>query len=213
MILWRPVGLAEMGLVFDSGMRRFPPRLPEQPIFYPVLAESYAAEIASGWNVRDEPHAGYVLRFELAEAYAAKFDLHVVGASVHRELWIPAAELDETNRHIVGDIRVEQAFFGPHFRGEIPVQGALRGKDARSQIHTISAMAVSSATDLAMEVDTNPRTVFLHYPFWKAAGSARFEITSAHFERCLAALRAAWEMFPRPAPLLEIGTAGYRPRQ
>ena len=53
MILWRPVGLAEMGLVFDSGMRRFPPRLPEQPIFYPVLAESYAAEIARGWNVRD----------------------------------------------------------------------------------------------------------------------------------------------------------------
>jgi len=208
MILWRPVGLAEMGLVFDSGMRRFPPRLPEQPIFYPVLAESYAAEIASGWNVRDEPHAGYVLRFELGEEYAAKFDVHVVGASVHRELWIPAEELDEMNGHIVGDIRVERAFFGRQFRGEVPGQGALRGKYAAAQIRTLSAMALSSTMDLAMEVDANPRAVFLHYSFWKAAGSARFEIESAHFESCLAALRAAWEMFPRPAPLLELATAG-----
>ena len=93
MILWRPVGLAEMGLVFDSGMRQFPPRLPEQPIFYPVLARSYAAEIASGWNVRDASHAGYVLRFDLADDYAARFDVQVVGASVHRDCGFQPAKL------------------------------------------------------------------------------------------------------------------------
>jgi len=32
----------------------FPPRLPEQPIFYPVTNEKYAAEIASKWSTADK---------------------------------------------------------------------------------------------------------------------------------------------------------------
>jgi hypothetical protein len=35
--LWRPVGPEELALVEASGRRAWPPRLPEQPIFYPVL--------------------------------------------------------------------------------------------------------------------------------------------------------------------------------
>jgi hypothetical protein len=35
--LWRPVGPAELDLIRASGMRAFPPRLPEQPIFYPYF--------------------------------------------------------------------------------------------------------------------------------------------------------------------------------
>ncbi|MDJ0699325.1 MAG: hypothetical protein QNJ07_05670 [Woeseiaceae bacterium] len=35
--LYRPVGPAELDLIRDSGWQEFPPRLPEQPIFYPVL--------------------------------------------------------------------------------------------------------------------------------------------------------------------------------
>jgi hypothetical protein len=49
--LWRPVGQAELELIRASGMRAFPPRLPEQPIFYPVLSEEYAVRIARDWNV------------------------------------------------------------------------------------------------------------------------------------------------------------------
>lgn len=41
MILHSPVGIEELALVFDSGMRAFPPRLPEQPIFYPVTNFGY----------------------------------------------------------------------------------------------------------------------------------------------------------------------------
>jgi ADP-ribosylglycohydrolase len=37
--LYRPVGPKELGLIRASGWRAFPPRLPEQPIFYPVLEE------------------------------------------------------------------------------------------------------------------------------------------------------------------------------
>jgi hypothetical protein len=49
--LWRPVGPAELRLINESGMREFPPRLPDQPIFYPQLSEDYAIKIARDWNV------------------------------------------------------------------------------------------------------------------------------------------------------------------
>ena len=42
MILYRPVGLNELRLIYESGLKAFPPRLPEQPIFYPVLNLEYA---------------------------------------------------------------------------------------------------------------------------------------------------------------------------
>jgi hypothetical protein len=203
MILWRPVGLTEMGLVFDSGMRRFPPRLPEQPIFYPVLARSYAADIAGGWNVRDVPHAGYVLKFDLADEYAAGFDVQVVGASVHQELWIPASEVSEVNRQIVGNITVDEAFFGTGFRGETAHWGVLRGKDAIDQIGTLTSMLPESSTDFALEVDGNARAIFLHYPFWTIADRGHLGIEPHALERCLSTLRTVWGLRPRPAALIE----------
>jgi hypothetical protein len=52
-ILWRPVGPKELALIEESDWRRFPPRLPEQPIFYPVCNEEYAIEIAERWNAKE----------------------------------------------------------------------------------------------------------------------------------------------------------------
>ena len=49
--LWRPVGPIELSLIQEAGMRAFPPRLPEQPFFYPVTTENYAVKIARDWNV------------------------------------------------------------------------------------------------------------------------------------------------------------------
>ena len=60
--LYRPVGEKELELIRASGFRAFPPRLPTQPIFYPVLNEEYATQIARDWNVK-ESGAGYVTRF------------------------------------------------------------------------------------------------------------------------------------------------------
>jgi len=57
--LWRPVGPAELELIRVSGWRAFPPRLPDQPICYPVLSEAYAVRIAREWNVTASG-AGYV---------------------------------------------------------------------------------------------------------------------------------------------------------
>ncbi len=62
MILYRPVGTEELKLITGSGYLRFPPRLPEQPIFYPVLNEEYAVEIAAGWNAKFNADRGDMSR-------------------------------------------------------------------------------------------------------------------------------------------------------
>ncbi len=112
MILFRPVGEKELALIAQADYLAFPPRLPEQPIFYPVLTEKYAAEIASKWNVHDENsgNKGYVTRFEVDDAYVSKYEVQTAGASYHRELWVPAEELEEFNRHIIGKIEVTSSF-------------------------------------------------------------------------------------------------------
>jgi hypothetical protein len=50
--LYRPVGPEELELIKQADWSAFPPRLPQQPIFYPVLTEEYATKIARDWNVR-----------------------------------------------------------------------------------------------------------------------------------------------------------------
>lgn len=108
-----------MVLIAESGCRAFPSRLPEQPIFYPVLHEAYACEIAEKWNAKTEDSLGYVTRFEVDDAYAAKFEVHTVGSSLHQELWVPAAELPCFNRHIRGVIEVTRVFRGKGERREL----------------------------------------------------------------------------------------------
>src|SRR5216684_1626460 len=108
-ILYRPVGPKELELIAASGYREFPPRLPEQPIFYPVLNEDYARQIARDWNV-PASGAGYVTRFAVRKEFVARCPIKTVGTSVHQELWIPAEDLAEMNRNIVGLIEVIEEF-------------------------------------------------------------------------------------------------------
>jgi hypothetical protein len=113
--LFRPVGQAEFDLIAASGFARFPPRLPAQPIFYPVLTEAYAVEIACDWNKRDEAsgYAGYILRFRVDTTFVARYPERIAGAARHRELWVPADDLEEFNRHLRGPIEVIGEFHGP----------------------------------------------------------------------------------------------------
>ena len=104
-ILYRPVGPKELALIAASGHREFPPRLPEQPIFYPVLNEEYARQIARDWNMKDSG-AGYVTRFAVRKEFLAKYPPQRAGGTIHRELWIPAEELAAMNQNIVGLIEV-----------------------------------------------------------------------------------------------------------
>jgi len=112
-ILFRPVGSEELELIRQANFTAFPPRLPEQPIFYPVLNEEYAAQIARDWNSKhNADKVGYVTRFSVRNDYLKKYEIQTVGSSIHQEYWIPAEDLDEFNRNIIGPIEVVAEFRG-----------------------------------------------------------------------------------------------------
>jgi len=77
-----------------------------------VLSEEYARQIARDWNVKASG-AGYVTRFAVRKEFTARYPVQIVGGSVHKELWIPAADLPEMNRNIVGLIEVITEFKAP----------------------------------------------------------------------------------------------------
>jgi len=107
--LYRPVGPKELELIAASEWRAFPPRLPEQPIFYPVINEAYAGQIARDWNVK-ESGAGFVTKFEIDADYLCRYREQKVGGAIHTEYWIPAENLEEFNQRIVGKIQVVAEF-------------------------------------------------------------------------------------------------------
>ena len=107
--LYRPVNQAELDLIEQSAWTKFPPRLPEQPIFYPVMNEEYAIQISKDWNV-PAYGSGFVTKFAVKTSYLKKFKVENVGGEIHNELWVPAEELEEFNNNIVGQITVTKEF-------------------------------------------------------------------------------------------------------
>lgn len=107
--LWRPTGPDELELVRATGFRRWPPRLPDQPIFYPVLNEDYAIRIARDWNVAASG-VGYVTRFDVRRSFLDRYDVQQAGGETILEYWIPAEELEQFNDNIVGVIEVVHTF-------------------------------------------------------------------------------------------------------
>jgi hypothetical protein len=100
-----------------SNWKSFPPRLFWQPIFYPVLNQLYAEQIALEWNTKDEfsGYCGIVTGFEINQDYYSNYAVQNVGGDIHNELWIPAKDLDEFNQNIVGEIAIIKVFFGDLF--------------------------------------------------------------------------------------------------
>ncbi len=105
MTLYRPVNQVELDLIQESGMKRFPPRLAQQPIFYPVTNLEYARQITNQWN-KPAYGNGYVVKFQILEEYIKKYPVQNVGGIVHDEYWVPAEELEEFNKNIVGLIEI-----------------------------------------------------------------------------------------------------------
>ena len=107
--LYRPVGAVELKLIEEAGFRSFPPRLPEQPIFYPVTNEAYATQIARDWNAKRDGQ-GYVTRFVVDAAHLSRYERKIVGGREHEEYWIPAEDLDAFNAAIRGPIEIVNRF-------------------------------------------------------------------------------------------------------
>lgn len=103
-IMYRPCNQAELDLVIAADYKKWPPRLPEQPIFYPVTNEQYAIDI-NEWNLA-QFGIGYVTKFAVNKAFVDNYDIKKVGGAHHTEWWIPAEDLDELNADIVGRIEV-----------------------------------------------------------------------------------------------------------
>lgn len=96
-------------MIKASGCRAFPPRLPDQPIFYPVTNHAYATQIAWDWNVKASG-SGFVTRFAVNAEYLFRFPVQTVGGAMHTEFWVPAEQLEEFNANIVGPIEVIEEF-------------------------------------------------------------------------------------------------------
>jgi hypothetical protein len=206
--LFRPVGLHEMSLLWDMEWRGFPPRLPHQPIFYPVKTREYAREIASQWNIKDEPSGfgGFVTEFAVADEYLSKFDPRTVGTINHVEYWIPSEELATFNQQIVQPIRVTEAYFGETFRGYIPDSFGLRGKDAAEQFMMLARTWQYSRMDFICEAALNCKTIYINSWFWAQHDFVRDGLSEDDTRKTIAALQRAWEHnkigIPLPAPLL-----------
>lgn len=110
--LYRPVGAEEVKLIEERRFKEFPPRIPEQSIFYPVTNEAYATQIARDWNTKSGSRRGYVTRFNVQESFLTELERKIVGGREHEEYWIPAERLDEFNKSIVGLIEVISEFDG-----------------------------------------------------------------------------------------------------
>jgi hypothetical protein len=109
--LYRPVNSVELNLIEKAGYTKFPPRLPEQPIFYPVTNIEYARKITKDWNVPAYGN-GYVLEFDVSEEFLKDYKIQNVGGDVYDEYWIPSEEMDNFNNNIVGKIKIIEKYFG-----------------------------------------------------------------------------------------------------
>jgi tetratricopeptide (TPR) repeat protein len=189
-------------LIYDSGMKAFPARLPQQPIFYPVLDLEYARQTASDWNAKNGQFAGYVTQFKMEEPYIDRFELHTVGGTQYQEFWIPVEELEEFNKHITGHIKVVEAHFGEAFQGFVPDRFGLEGKHAVEQFTLLANSYVYKRMDFYLEIKRNHKAIFLNYPFWQ-----RHEFKNQGLkEKVLQAIREAWlTSFPKtPLPQTPI---------
>lgn len=192
MLLYRPVGLEELRLIFVAGMRAFPPRLPDQPIFYPVTNDAYAKQIARDWNTKSGTLAGFVTRFSVDDAYVQRFERRVVGAKEHEELWVPAEELEEFNTHIEGQIDVIAAYFGHPYQGDVPAGFGLRGKDARAQFLALARSLPYSGFDVVHETAASHVAVFLNFFFWEQCDFSADGVSAPERDEVLCTLRKVW---------------------
>lgn len=192
--LYRPVGLHEMILILESESHAFPPRKAEQPIFYPVLTESYAHQIAQDWNTKDEAsgYAGFVTQFKVSASYLEQFEEKTVGESQHTELWIPADKLEDFNKQIVDKILVIASYYGEQYEG---ARHEFRDFAADGMCKFLYELVLKNKHDFRAEMMLNRRAIFVNYPYWMS--QSYDEIPASRHKVFLQYMADAWsERFP-----------------
>lgn len=163
--LYRPVGYKELDLILTTGCRRYPERLPTQPIFYPVLNQKYAIEIAQKWNTKDcnSNFSGYVTEFYVNEDYLTQYESHIVGKSYHKELWVPAEKLSEFNLHITTPVKISHAFYGEKYLGK---ERDVEGANYIEQFVLFKNLKSYNLIDFSCMVQSKWKIVTLNYIAW-----------------------------------------------
>lgn len=123
--LYRPVNKVELDLIEGLNWKAFPPRLPEQPIFYPVMNQEYASQITTEWNLPSYGN-GFVTKFTLSKKYLSKYNVENVGSKLHDELWVHSEDLNEFNNEIIGEIEVIEAYTNEKNSGYFFVENIIR---------------------------------------------------------------------------------------
>lgn len=166
--LYRPVGVKEMYLILNTGCRKYPERLPTQPIFYPVLNLEYAKEIAGKWNIKDinSGYAGYITEFNITKEYISKYETHIVGAPRHKELWVPAEMLSEFNSHILPTISISDAFYGEQYTGDIKEEIGAGGEKYIEQFIQLKKLKDFNPMDFSCMIQTRWKIITLNYIAW-----------------------------------------------
>jgi hypothetical protein len=195
--LYRPVGLKEAELILKAEGKAFPPRLPEQPYFYPVLNFEYAQQIARDWNTKaaNSGYAGFVTEFQVDADYIAKFEVQTVGAAKHQELWIPAEELAGFNEHILGRIQFIAAYYGSGYKG------IKHWHDEKYADETLLAYHWTSPFDLNFEVWTNRHAIFLNFRYWVEKDYGN-DLPTREKTQMLRLITSMWNMKFADIPLL-----------
>lgn len=166
--LYRPVGLIEMELILNTESKKFPKRLPSQPIFYPVLNFNYARQIALKWNTTDinSGFVGYVTEFEVDDSYISQYKVQNVGNSTHNELWIPAEDLKEFNENIIGNIIITAAFYGKNYVGLTPKSTILENKGLKEQLIELNKTLKNSYMDFKCQIELSWKSILLNLIYW-----------------------------------------------
>jgi hypothetical protein len=200
--LFCPVGLNELALIWESGMREFRV-LPHQLILYPATNIDYAREVARDWNTRHDKSefSGFVTAFEIRTRYLSKFKKHTVGSSTHEEYWIPASEMSRFNGAIKGLIQVEEAHFGVRFKGYVPDQHVLKGKGAFAQFVAMARTSDRSSSDFTSHVSANRKAVYLNCLYWENCDFSEYRIDQQQKKLFLKSLKRAWECSRIEVPL------------
>jgi hypothetical protein len=188
MILYRPVELEELCLIYQADMRAFPSLLPQQPTFCAVLGEQDATEVARRLSDETASKAGFVTRFSLDDSSALEFERHIVDD----ELEVPAEELGELNAHLAGTIQVIAAFFGEGYLGHAPDSLALGGKNATEQFLALLAGVGDSGFYVASNLHRNGAAVFLNFFYWEQHDFTPQRIGPERRDRLLDDLKRVW---------------------
>jgi hypothetical protein len=191
--LYRPVGLEEARLILEAHARAFPPRLPHQLIFYPVLNVEYARQMARDWNTKDAAsgYAGFVTEFDVDGHYLSQFKAQLVGASTHKELWIPAEQLAEFNERIDGQIRFVEAYYGSNFKGVKQRFSELQSDEMLKRLYM--TYIAGEGIDYNGELAANPDTILLNLPYWRTLNLAPdILISEQEKQKFLARLTEFW---------------------